>query len=287
MAAAPTTFAPPVPARARPSRLRRELARFRRRPSPATIVTGVLVALSCLYIFWQLRPDLLFRNTLPAGGDMGAHVWGPNYLRDRLLTDGRITGWAPDWYAGFPFLTFYFPLPTLVIALVSFVIPYDIAFKLVSVSGLVGLPVAAYLFGRLSRMRFPGPVLLAVAMVPFVFDTHWTIYGGNVASTLAGEFSFTISLCFGLVFLGMLARGLDTGKGRALTAALLAATALSHVLPTSFVRVADLAFYVIDPLRRPRGRARFKFMATVLPVGLLLTGFWLIPVLFRTPYATH
>src|SRR5690242_76596 len=117
MAAAPTTFAPPIPARARTSRVRRELARFRRRPSPATIVTGVVVALSCLYILWQLRPDLLFRNTLPAGGDMGAHVWGPNYLRHHLLTHGRITGWAPDWYAGFPFLTFYFPLPTLVIAL--------------------------------------------------------------------------------------------------------------------------------------------------------------------------
>src|SRR5439155_16298869 len=27
-------------------------------------------------------------------------------------------------------------------------------------------------------------------------------------------------------------------------------------------------------------------LATVLPVGLLLTGFWLVPILFRTPYAT-
>src|SRR5438270_7572875 len=251
MAAAPTTtIAPAAPTRTRTTGLRR-LGRLRRRPSTATIITGVVLVLSCLYIFWQLRPDLLFAKTTPAGGDMGAHVWGPNYLKNHLLPHGRITGWAPSWYAGFPFLTFYFPLPSLIIALASFVIPYDIAFKLVSVSGLIGLPVAAYLFGRLSRMRFPGPVRLGVAMMPFVFDTHWTIYGGNVASTLAGEFSFTISLCFGLVFLGMLARGLDTGKGRALTAALLAATALSHVLPTIFVCVAALVLYLQGPLRGP------------------------------------
>ena len=286
----PSTLNAPRSAPTRPPQLRWRLARLRgrlgTRPSTQTIITGVVVALACLYIFWQLRPDLLFANTTPAGGDMGAHVWGPNYLRHHLLPHGRVTGWAPDWYAGFPFLSFYFPLPTLVIALASFVIPYGVAFKLVSVSGLIALPVAAYLFGRLSGMRFPGPALLGVAMVPFVFDTHWTIYGGNVASTLAGEFSFTISLCFGLVFLGMLARGLDTGRGRALTAVLLAATALSHVLPTVFVLVGAVVIFLIGPLRGARGRARLKYAATVLPVGFLLTGFWLIPVGFRTPYAT-
>src|SRR5437763_9426676 len=278
MAAAPSTIAIPFS--------RRLPRRFRQWPPAATIITVVLVALAALYIFWQLRPDLLFAKTTPAGGDMGAHVWGPNYLKNHLLPHGRVTGWAPDWYGGFPFLTFYFPLPSLLIALFSFVIPYEVAFKLVAVSGLIGLPIAAYLFGRRPGMRFPGPALMGVAMVPFVFDRAWTIYGGNVASTLAGEFSFTISLCFGLVFLGMLARGLDTGKGRALTAILLAATALSHVLPTIFVCVGAGVFYLIGPLRGPRGRARFKYMLSTLPVGLLLTGFWLIPILFRTPYAT-
>src|SRR5947209_10338405 len=282
MTAAPTMMELPD---ARPARLRMP-ERLRRRPSAATIITAVVLTLSCLYIFWQLRPDLLFRNSLPAGGDMGAHVWGPNYLKNHLLPHERITGWAPSWYEGFPFPTFYFPLPTLAIALFSYLIPYGIAFKLVSVSGLIALPIAAYLFGRLSGVRFPGPALLGLAAVPFVFDRAWTIYGGNVASTLAGEFSFTISLCFGLVFLGLLARGLDTGKGRALTAGLLAATALSHVLPTIFVGVGAIVFYLVGPLRGPQGRARFKYAATVLPVGFLLTGFWLVPIIFRTPYAT-
>ena len=55
-----------------------------------------------VFVFVQLQPGLMFTNTTPAGGDMGAHVWGPAYMRDHLLPNLRLTGWAPDWYAGFP-----------------------------------------------------------------------------------------------------------------------------------------------------------------------------------------
>src|SRR5205085_4372070 len=117
------------------------------------------------------------------------------------------------------------------------------AFKLVTVAGILSLPVAAWAFGRLSGMRFPGPALLAVATVPFLFYSgfssgggswSYTIYGGNIASTLAGEFSFSISLSLALVFLGVFARSLDTGKYRVWAAVLLALTGLSHLLPTMF-----------------------------------------------------
>ena len=62
-----------------------------------------------------LHPGLILRDTTPTGGDMGAHVWGPAYLRDHLLTKGRLSGWAPDWYNGFPAFQFYMVLPSLLI----------------------------------------------------------------------------------------------------------------------------------------------------------------------------
>ena len=49
-----------------------------------------------------------------------------------------------------------------------------------------------------SRARSCWPV----ATLPFLFDRGFTIYGGNIPSTLAGEFSFSISLSFALLFLG-------------------------------------------------------------------------------------
>src|SRR5688500_4494889 len=185
-----------------------------RRPSASAVLSFLTVAGASLFILFQLAPSLLVANTTPAGGDMGAHVWAPAYMRDHLLPHWRLSGWTPDWYAGFPAFQFYFPLPSLLIVLLDVVLPYGVAFKLVSVSGLITLPIAAWAFGRLSGMRFPGPAILAVATVPFLFERAFTIYGGNIPSTLAGEFAYSISLSVGLVFLGVYARGLETGKHR-------------------------------------------------------------------------
>ncbi|HSH61525.1 MAG TPA: 6-pyruvoyl-tetrahydropterin synthase-related protein, partial [Acidimicrobiales bacterium] len=213
------------------------------------------------------------------------HVWGPAYLRDHLLPHGRVTGWTPDWYAGFPYLTFYFPLPSLLIVLVDMVLPYGVAFKLVSVSGLVSLPVAAWAFGRLAGLRDPGPACLAVATVPFLFERSFTIYGGNIASTLAGEFSFSMSLSLALVFLGVVARGLRhesrfEGRHKALAASLLALTLLSHILPTLFAIVGVVVLNAMRPSVR-----RFGYSLTVGVSAALLTAFWVLPALAGVRYA--
>jgi hypothetical protein len=261
-----------------------------RSASPQGWVTAGVVAGAVIFTLMQLQPSLLVTNTTPAGGDTGAHVWGPDWLRTHLLSHGRITGWAPSWYAGFPAYVFYFPLPAVLIALLSFVIPYGIAFKLVTVLGILSLPVAAWAFGRLLGMRFPGPALLAVATVPYLFYSgfsqsgswSFTIYGGNIASTLAGEFTFSISLSLALLFLGVLGRSLDTGRHRALAGALLACTGLSHMLPTLFALGGAGVLLLLRP-----SVARAKLTATVLGLGALLAAFWTVPFLFRLPYSNN
>ena len=50
-----------------------------------TWVGIAIVAACCIYVFVQLRPRLLLLDTTTAGGDTGAHVWFPAYLRDHLL----------------------------------------------------------------------------------------------------------------------------------------------------------------------------------------------------------
>src|SRR4051812_6706621 len=177
-------------------------------PSAPELVTFALVAGAVLFTLAQLQPGLLVASTTPAGGDMGAHVWGPAFLRDHLLPHGRLTGWTPDWYAGFPAYVFYMVVPSLAIVALDVVLPYGVAFKLVTVAGVLSLPIAAWAVGRLARVPFPGPGLLAVATVPFLFDRSFTIFGGNIASTLAGEVSFSISLTLAGLFVGGVVRGL-------------------------------------------------------------------------------
>jgi hypothetical protein len=257
------------------------MKRTLRRPTAESMVTFAVVAGAALFVVVALHPSKLVSNTTPAGGDMGAHVWAPNFLRHHLFDHFRLTGWSQDWYAGFPALTFYFPLPYLVIALLSFILPYGVAFKLVSIAGLVGLPVAAWAFGRLMRLPFPAPALLTLATVPYLFDRYWTIYGGNIASTLAGEFAFSISLALALVFLGVFSRCLETGRYRGLAGALLAATLLCHLLPALFAAVGALVLVAIS---RPSWR-RLVLGVTVAAIGMAIAAFWLLPFAFRLGYS--
>ena len=54
------------------------------------------------------------------------------------------------------------------------------------------------------KAPWPAPPAFAVAAFGTLVQTRndWQIYGGNIASTLAGEFSFTIGLAFALFGLG-------------------------------------------------------------------------------------
>jgi hypothetical protein len=172
-------------------------------------------------------------------------------------------------------------LPSLFIVALDVVLPYGIAFKLVSVSGLLSLPVAAWALGRLARLPFPGPPLLAVAAVAFIFDRSFTIYGGNAASTLAGEFAFSISLSLVLVYFGLLARGLRTGRHRALAAEVFALAVLCHVIPALFAAAGTVVLLAVH-----LGRARLRYVVSVGAVGAALTGFWALPFLWRRGYMT-
>src|SRR5215211_2955436 len=250
-----------------------------RRPGPEAVATALVVAAGLVLVLAALHPDLLVADTTPAGGDMGAHVWGPAFLRDHLLPEGRLSGWAPDWYAGFPAYQFYMVVPSLAIVALGAVLPYGVAFKLVAVSGLVALPVAAWALGRLARAPFPAPGLLAIGAVGFLFERSFTIYGGNIASTLAGEFAFSMSLALAVVFLGLVLRGLETGRLRALAAVALGLCALCHVIPFLFALVGAAVAVGLRP-----GRAAVRWLVPVALGGVALSAFWTVPFVLRRAY---
>jgi hypothetical protein len=241
----------------------------------------VATAITSLYVWFTLQPDLLLSNTTVNGGDTGAHVWWPAFLRDHILPKLRLTGWSPDWYAGFPAGVFYFPLPSLLVVVLDVFLPYNVAFKLVTALGPIMLPIAAYSFARGIGARWPAPPLFAVATLPYSFYTGYTIWGGNLASTLAGEFSFCIAIGLGLFFLGALARALDERTGFGLPAVLLAATVMSHLIVTVFVAVGALVIWL---QRRPL--RNLSVAAAIGGVAALITAIWSVPLVLRLGYTT-
>ena len=81
---------------------------------------------------------------------------------------------------------------------------------------------------------------MSVASLAYLFNTSYSIDGGNLPSTLAGEYSFSLSVDFALVFLGVVIYALRTGRLRWLAPILFTLTILSHVVPALFAAfVAD------------------------------------------------
>jgi hypothetical protein len=272
-------------------------------------ITVVAIASVIVVTLWQLHPSLLLANTTTTGGDTGSHLALPKFLQT-LLGHGQLTGWDPGWYDGFPLYTFYFTLPDLFGAVLGWIIPFNVAFKFITIMGSLLLPVCAWACGRLFRMRQPVPAVLAMFTLPYLFDYTFTIYGGNLFSTLAGEYAYSLSLALALLFLGLFARAVREGKYRIWGAVVLALCILSHIVPAMYALVGALVLTGIEllPSRWGIGEAHlvplWRVESTVSEVpavarrtiiwwavstvglGLLLSGWWLAPFGLDQAYAT-
>ena len=253
-------------------------------------VADALIVLAVIWVtVWSLHPSLLVSSTTITGGDTGSHLALPAYLH----AQGNIfnvTPWYPGWFAGMPAYTFYFPLADWLASLASYIINFAVAMKLATILGSVLMPVAAYVMGRLFKAPRPIPAALAIATLPFLFDASFTIDGGNLFSTMAGEYAFSLSLALSLVTIGLFARGVRTGRGYWWAALCLSATLAAHILPWFFA-IGAVGVLVIFELLQRRGIGdptdfdmvrgdyarplRFALGAGLLSAGL--SAWWLLP----------
>ncbi|KPK26067.1 MAG: hypothetical protein AMJ61_10105, partial [Desulfobacterales bacterium SG8_35_2] len=260
-------------------RLRQRL--FQAETIPHLLDLCILLAVE-IFIFSKLDLLSLFTATTTTGGDTASHYYTLQYLRHTLLPAGHISGWTMGNYAGFPILQFYFPLPFLIMCLLDLVMPLEVAFKLVTLLGTAGLPVAAYGMLRFMRSPFPGPGIGALVMLPFLFNSANSMWGGNILSTLAGEFSYSLSMSLSLILIGSLYRGVHENKGIVRNAILVFLVGFSHGYTLLFAEAVSL-FLLITPYGFTR---RVFYLFRVYALGFCLLAFWLVPLLVFTKYTT-
>lgn len=248
--------------------------------------TGVLAALfGVLFVYFE--PGLLLTATTTAGGDTAAHIYAPWYLKHHLLPKGLLAGWSPGWFAGFPMLHFYFPLVALLQAGLSWLMPYEIAFKIGTILGTFFFPVSVYLLLRLLRTPFPAPIAGAAVATGFLFMDSFTIYGGNIPSSLAGEYSFSFSIGLCLVFYGLAYRVATEEQGRPLLAAgVLALAVVTHLIPVIMVVLTAPLLVVMAWRRHGRRTALIRFGA-IFGLAFALSAFWAVPFLARLGYTAN
>ncbi|MFZ0665214.1 MAG: hypothetical protein WAM97_05625 [Acidimicrobiales bacterium] len=253
-----------------------------RRSLLPVIATFVAPAAVIVIVILAMHPELLVRNTTTTGGDTGSHVALAAFMASNLLPHLHMTGWDPGWYDGFPLFTFYFPFPDMLAALGSYVIPGNIAFKFVTILGSVTLPIAAWAFGRLAGLERPRPALLAAFTLPFLFDQTFEIYGGNLLSTMAGEYAYSLGLSVALLLLGVVLYGMRTGRLRWLAAVLFAVGVVCHLVTTLFAIVGVVIIFFVSP---PSWKRAWWIISSV-GTAALLSAWWWVPFILQQAYTT-
>ncbi len=243
----------------------------------------ILCLLILLFFTAHIPLDLLLRDTVTVGGDTPAHNVLASHLRDHWFSEGRLLTWSHVWWTGFPAFQYYFPLPYMLMAVFSLVLPFNIAFKLVSVLGVIFLPFSVWLAGRILKFPKSAASLMAVAMLPFLFTGAHVMWGVNLYSTLAGMIANSFSFALFPLCLACAWRDADSGRPRIHTTLLLAALMLSHFF-TSVIAILTIA---VIPFVGPRAGMRRAFSVLVrdgIPAAFLCA-WWLIPLLAKYEYS--
>ncbi|MBW1819514.1 MAG: hypothetical protein JRJ60_20430, partial [Deltaproteobacteria bacterium] len=234
------------------------------------------------FLLCYFEPRLLLLKTTTTGGDTASHYYIAHYLTEHLLPQGKISGWCQGRLAGYPMLQYYFPLPFVLIGLLSHIIPFQIAFKLITVLGTFLLPPFTYLFFRLLRQPFPVPIIGAAFSLGFLFSEGFTMWGGNIPSTLAGQFSHSLGMALTVLWLGLLHRNLSENKDVSGCTLILAMIGLCHGYTLLFCGFASLFFLFV-----PGKFAKNLKKLLLIHIGAFcLMAFWLLPLLIYLPYTT-
>ena len=200
----------------------------------------IKVALGSLLIIF-LRVELVFSDLLPTGGDMGAHIVPTKFFVNELFNNFKISGWSQDWFAGYPVYYFYFPLPPLITSLLNFLFPFSISFKSMVLISQILLVVSIEMIMRENSKEFSfygfGVGLL------YLLTESFTIFGGNLASSLAGQYSFTYSIAFANLSMFYLIKS-NYRYSTEIASLLIGLSVLSHLIPF-IIYLPIFVFYFI------------------------------------------
>jgi hypothetical protein len=242
-----------------------------------------LLLLSSIEIFMMVYLDVryLFLDTIVTGGDTASWYGIADYMMKALLPQGRLTGWDMGNFCGYPNFSFYFIPPFLLATLSAYLfpIPLTIALKCVIALGIFLLPVMTYLGLRAMDYRFPIPAIGASASLLFLFNESYTMFGGNIVSTLTGEFCYMIAFALFACFIGSLYRGVTTGGGLIRNGILLGLIGLTHL----FVFIPAVCLLVYWFLAK--GKLQYLLKVSLIAFGLM--AFWILPLMaYRDPFTT-
>src|SRR2546421_2313553 len=251
----------------------------------------VLVAVACVFNAVLLAPERRI-GRLPLNDSVlplaASERLAESFARGEPLLDP----WVSEWSLGYPVWRSYQPLPHVVAAAVlRSTEPYTshaAAFAALQYLVLVLLPASVYAAARLFG-AYPCAAgiasLLVLAPVAEGNLDRWGLSYGATTWRGSGLYTQVFALHLLLWSWGLTVRALDTGRTRAMAAAAIAATALSHIVFGYVAFLSAVALAVVGPAGY-RAR-RLVRLATIGLGALLLISWFVIPLLLARHEVNH
>jgi hypothetical protein len=232
----------------------------------------LVVLVATVAAVWLVMGEFLFRTDWPLSGDLSGHLVAVAWLRELGLHS-----WTFGWFGGMPLFYFYFPLPAALGAAISEVVGLGPAMRFLVVIGPLALPLSTLILARAAGATRPEAAAAGIGALIFLHLRFLTILGGTLEAAAIGEYSYSIALALGLLYLGSVWRGSASPARIAGASALLAGVALSHLIVLLLMVVTSAALLA----RRRRDYLVLVFGSWSL--GFLLSAFWTLPFLLRMP----
>jgi uncharacterized membrane protein len=226
--------------------------------------------------------NLVFLNTTISGGDTGSHNYVAWYSHEIFP---KLKWWSPDWYAGFPFLYFYPPFLYYLTDILSFAIPFNVAFKIITLLGTFLLPLAIYLCLYFLDFEFPIPSLGAILSLAYLFLEKFSIYGGNLPSTLAGEFSYSFGFALFFIFIGLLFKNLKEKHLSPFLIVLLGLMAVVHPFSVIVAVLEGILMVIFSFINKSASQTLF-YLLLVYGLAFFLSAFWSLPFVALMGYTS-
>lgn len=247
------------------------------------LVLAWLIALQVFYFFWVTPLDFL--NAGPAtGGDMGSHFFPLYTLVKVALPELSLRTWSPGNLMGEPQLLHYFPVPYLIMAVLSLFMPLGRAFNIGTLLPLFLVPFAVYYALRGLGMRRLVSAFASFASLFFFYNESYSMWGGNATSLLAGQFAHMYGLLFLFWFIGWMAREIRSGEMRYGPTLAIAAIACSHTYILLLVPCFFISFIFCFPFGEWKKKFTYCFVTGIW--GILLSMWFVGPQILNAPWTT-
>jgi hypothetical protein len=249
------------------------------REAGGLILLGLALLGNAILLWPEIRIERVPVN------DLSFHIAASQRLMQSLFTgDSFLDPWMSQWALGYPLWHFYQPLPHMVaglwLAITSRFASATASFAVLYYILMVALPASTYIGARLFGLDplaagFASILILGVSEVGDL-SRYGLSYGAYVRRG-SGLYTQLFSYDLFIPALGLANYSLNTGQRRILSACMIAATALSHVV-FGYAAIVSVGIIALVGPRGGRSRRVVRAASIVIP-ALILVAWFVLPML--------